>query len=1008
MLALVGSGEYLPPIEPLDRELIGRLHGPARVVCLPTAAGTEGPERIAYWSRLGVDHFARLGAAAAAVPVIDRASADDPDLAAAIAGANFVYLSGGKPDYLYQTLAGSLAWEAIRSVLADGGLLAGCSAGAMILGEKFFGFPGWKSGFNFLPGATIIPHYDEIPQAMIRSMPRADRQRHHPARHRGEHRAGGQRGTVRSAGQRRGNRVDPSQQNAHHPRPAALLGEGPNDPVMTTTLRDKRYLLAAVGGLIVLFALLTLGAVRTTVTADEPTYVASGYGLLARGRAVYPLLTQRGYTPLLIATEALPLYLANPRIPVEQLAGWPNDYTAFAQAFRPYLLAPRMLLLARLPIIFLTLILAAVVFRWGKDLWGTKAGLLALGVAVFDPLLLAHGRLANSDAGTVALGTAALYATWRWRQKPAWRWALVTGVLLGLTMLSKASGVLWVAGSGLMVLMTILQQRRERRTLRRLGQWLVAGGVSLLILWAGYGFEWGIVRSFPLPVPAPTHWENLLYLNRYAEEYFALGLRKPGGWWWYFPAAFLIKNPLPMLIGLAIGLIVLLRRSATRSDVLILGLFPLLYTCAAILEGLNLGYRFMLPIHPFLYLVIGGGLALWMAQARRWALRPGWVVGTLGLWYVIATVRVFPYEIAYFNELVGGSDGGYRYLSDSNVDWGQASDVLQSYLQEHPETRYQSPAAKFHPAPGRYIVGASRLQGLGLSDPDTYEWFRHLEPQAILAHSTLVYDVPPDELNWVAQCEQPAPPLDDAAIAQGTGWDDLRLLTFDCTQTWVYPDDAASTGIYALHHALFAEPRLCLPSFRVCPPAPLDPFLARHLTQARLSFEQRTNRDELPAFALYEATEGSAVLPSSAAVYAAPTGIPSSDLTAAQPLPLPVRLKGPLALLGATVYPDNGTLEVETWWQVTDSPIERPFSIMGHLVSADGQTVEAVDGLGVSPAALAVGDVIVQRHRFSRPSTATGLSFLTGAYWSDTLERWEVESVPNTDSLLVPLDTPSR
>ena len=40
----------------------------------------------------------------------------------------------------------------------------------MILGEKFFGFPGWKHGFDFLPGATILPHFDEIPQAMIRSL----------------------------------------------------------------------------------------------------------------------------------------------------------------------------------------------------------------------------------------------------------------------------------------------------------------------------------------------------------------------------------------------------------------------------------------------------------------------------------------------------------------------------------------------------------------------------------------------------------------------------------------------------------------------------------------------------------------------------------------------------------------------------------------------------------------------------------------------------------------------
>jgi len=170
MLALIGSGEYLPAMEPVDRDLLSRLQGPPRVVCLPTAAGTEGAERIAYWSRLGVDHFTRLGAQVEALPVIDRASADHPALAAATASANFVYLSGGKPDYLYRTLEGSLVWEAIRSVLARGGLLAGCSAGAMIMGEKLFGFPGLKPAFALLPGAAIIPHFDEIPEAMIKSM----------------------------------------------------------------------------------------------------------------------------------------------------------------------------------------------------------------------------------------------------------------------------------------------------------------------------------------------------------------------------------------------------------------------------------------------------------------------------------------------------------------------------------------------------------------------------------------------------------------------------------------------------------------------------------------------------------------------------------------------------------------------------------------------------------------------------------------------------------------------
>lgn len=170
MHALVGSGEYLPPIEPLDRELMRRLGAPARVVCLPTAAGTEGDERVEYWSRLGVEHFTGLGAQVEALPVIDRASADDAGYAERVEAANFVYLSGGKPTYLYNTLAGSRVWQAILGVLARGGLLAGCSAGAMVQGEKFFGFPGMKDGFDFVHGATVIPHFEEISRSMIQSV----------------------------------------------------------------------------------------------------------------------------------------------------------------------------------------------------------------------------------------------------------------------------------------------------------------------------------------------------------------------------------------------------------------------------------------------------------------------------------------------------------------------------------------------------------------------------------------------------------------------------------------------------------------------------------------------------------------------------------------------------------------------------------------------------------------------------------------------------------------------
>ncbi|MCU0487575.1 MAG: Type 1 glutamine amidotransferase-like domain-containing protein [Anaerolineales bacterium] len=163
MLALIGSGEYLPPIEPVDRYLLSRLPGEARVVCLPTAAGTEGKERIDYWMKLGEQHFTRLGVQVESLPIVDQESANQPEYAEGIRQANFIYLSGGQPGHLLRTLRGSLAAQAIESVLESGGVLAGCSAGAMVMGARIPGLPRWQKAFNFLPNSVIIPHYDEIP-----------------------------------------------------------------------------------------------------------------------------------------------------------------------------------------------------------------------------------------------------------------------------------------------------------------------------------------------------------------------------------------------------------------------------------------------------------------------------------------------------------------------------------------------------------------------------------------------------------------------------------------------------------------------------------------------------------------------------------------------------------------------------------------------------------------------------------------------------------------------------
>ena len=779
--------------------------------------------------------------------------------------------------------------------------------------------------------------------------------------------------------------------------------------------------------LLILFTLLAVGSRQVSITTDEMFNVAQGYAFLARGEEAFWMFPLSGQPHLLEIMEAALPYLTNPDIAVERLAGWGVWLRPFVEDFAfqmfrveraqmgwfrfdPPLNRPTATtygveqteMVARMPMMFLTVLLGAIIFRWSKELWGPKTGLLALLTLTFDPTLLAHGRLSGTDVGTVVLGTAALYTTWRWMERPAWRWALGTGMLLGLTMLAKASGVLWAAAVGLIVIGNVAFRRKEGQCARLLLQGAAAGALSILLIWAGYGFTLGYVRDFPIPLPAPVHWEELLFQSLGANErwVFALGMCKHGRWWWYFPLAFLIKNPLPFLLSMVMGIVALFRRPLVPRRALTLGLFPILYTVVAIKWGMNIGYRHMLPIHPFLYLLVAAGLSSQVWAGTRWR---RWLVVALSAWLAVETMWVFPNEIAYFNQLVGGTEGGYHYLADSNVEWGQSSHVLYAYAQAHPAVQIAPPASRFLPPPGEYVVNASQLQGTNISDPYAYEWFRHREPSTTLHDTLLVYDVPPHEVTWIAQCTIPAAPLDDTTIAEEIGLDDLRETGFDCTQSWLYPSGGAGMGIYALHYALVEEPGLCFPSFLRCSPSPDDPFVVRRLAQAHLSFEHEMAAQEFPAFLLYE-TPPTFVTPSvSTPFYAAPAETSPADLLDSAPMSGTASLDGRLAFLGVAVYPDEEGLDVETWWEVTTGPITRPVSIMAHLLTERGEVLDVGDGFGVPPLYLRTGDIFVQRHRFSSPVEGTVLWLRTGVYWLDTMERWSMTGTPSADAILVPL-----
>lgn len=167
-VALVGSGEYLPVMDGVERHLLeGR---PPVFVQLATAAAPEGVKSLTRWHELGRKAAARLGVQQVVVPVVDRVSADDPAVASLIEGAGLVYLSGGKPPFLADTLRGTAVWAAIETAWRGGAALAGCSAGAMALGQQVPGIRAPRkhavAGLGVVPQLAVLPHFDRFAARM--------------------------------------------------------------------------------------------------------------------------------------------------------------------------------------------------------------------------------------------------------------------------------------------------------------------------------------------------------------------------------------------------------------------------------------------------------------------------------------------------------------------------------------------------------------------------------------------------------------------------------------------------------------------------------------------------------------------------------------------------------------------------------------------------------------------------------------------------------------------------
>ena len=168
-LALVGSGEYLPAMTAFEKSLLddGIKNGKvAKYIQIPTAAGQESDDRLDFWKQLGQTQAEAMGVQASYLPIYTRDDAFKQEHVDAVKNSALMYMSGGDPHYLAETLIDTPVWAAIVENWQSGASLAGCSAGAMVLSAQIPNFRMLKrspsKGLNLLPEIRVIPHFNKF------------------------------------------------------------------------------------------------------------------------------------------------------------------------------------------------------------------------------------------------------------------------------------------------------------------------------------------------------------------------------------------------------------------------------------------------------------------------------------------------------------------------------------------------------------------------------------------------------------------------------------------------------------------------------------------------------------------------------------------------------------------------------------------------------------------------------------------------------------------------------
>jgi 4-amino-4-deoxy-L-arabinose transferase-like glycosyltransferase len=579
--------------------------------------------------------------------------------------------------------------------------------------------------------------------------------------------------------------------------------------------RPKYFWLVAVA-LLVLQATLALTMVhRESLTFDEDDHMFAGYMMWKAGD--YGLNPEHPPLVKLLATVPIiwdHLWVPPPRdhafFKVEAYLNG-RDWLARNDGDRQHLVF-KMRASAEL----LALGLCLLVFLTTREWFGDAAGLIALTLVVFDPNVLAHSALVTTDIGVSCFFVAAIFAFYRFATRPTLVRLLIAGVATGLLLATKHSGILIGPMFLSLVAWEVLTApgaQRKRTALRLTGGCFAIVVISVFVLWCFYGFRYSArpagmafstsVAQYAAPLP---HFESAIViavgrLHLLPESYlvglidvklaaafystFLLGKVYAHGQWDYFPFVILIKTTLGLLLLIVLAAFATVTGKLTRRRELFYTLAPpVLYLAVAMMSGMNIGVRHLLPMYAFVIIFASAGTVTLAGRSRRWAVACSVLIAAS----IVSSLLVFPNEIAYANEAWGGPRNVHNLLSDANVDWGQQLFQVKQWQDRHPgqecwfayfarpeidpgvygirchalptiDTEYLG-GADVIPASitGAVVISAGDLSGCEWPSArvNPYRSFQPLRPDVTIDHSVFVYQgtfaVP--EISAVSRAQQ--------------------------------------------------------------------------------------------------------------------------------------------------------------------------------------------------------------------------------------------------------------